>query len=222
MEPLAQVVERVQTPRGELVLRRAGEHYEVIANGTFLMDSREVGSERALAERALRHAREGSHVLVGGLGLGFTARSALAQPGVERVTVAEIEPALVQWLRGPLAQWSDGVLADPRCHVQVGDVAALLQPDAGFDAILLDVDNGPSWTVHEDNVGLYSEAGLARAKAALSPGGTLAVWSAQAEPAFMGRMDTVFDHGREEQLQVERDGRRLSYFLYLGERRDGV
>ncbi|MEZ4336048.1 MAG: hypothetical protein R3B82_05425 [Sandaracinaceae bacterium] len=212
------IVERRETPRGEWVLRERrapdGVVFEVIANGTFLMDSREAASERALADLALGE-RRGAHVLVAGLGLGFTLRACLAH-APSHVEVVELEPALVDWVRGPVA----AVLGDPLegVAVTIGDVwDALADRRARFDAVLLDTDNGPSWLVHDDNARLYEDDGLERAAAALRPGGVLAIWAAATEPALLGRMDRRLARAREERVEVTREGRHLDYFLYLAE-----
>ena len=210
------VLERRKTPRGELVLRQAGSHFEVISNGVFLMDSRETGSERALAEQALAGVRPGARVLVGGFGLGYTLRAVLDHAHTASAVVAEIEPALVRWGRSTLAHVSDGALNDSRVCVEEGDVRDVLAAaDAEFDAILLDVDNGPSWTVHDANAQIYAATGLEQARRALALGGVLAVWAAQAEPDFARSLGEHFGDVREVRVPVERDGRSFDYFIYL-------
>jgi spermidine synthase len=184
-------VQRLATPRGELVLRRDGEHYEIISNGVFLMDTRGGRSERDLVRAALEPCAGPARLLLGGLGVGFSLAEALGAPNVASVTVVEVEPAVVGWHRGggPLAPFSAGGLADPRVTVLVADVAGWLAAgDDRYDAICLDVDNGPEWTVTPDNAALYGEAGLAALGRRLAPGGTLAVWSAAPAPAFERRL----------------------------------
>jgi spermidine synthase len=183
-----EVLDRVMTPRGELVLRRIAGELEVISNGTFLMDTRDGRSERALVRAALSvHRRSGAagSLLVGGLGVGFSLLEAVADPDLERIVVVEIEPVLVGWHGTHLAHLAGDALADPRVRVVVGDVAAHLaeHPD-GYDAVCLDVDNGPDWTVTEANAALYSGEGLDRCVRALAPAGVLAVWSARPVPAY--------------------------------------
>jgi spermidine synthase len=176
-------VERLQTPRGELVLRRDGEHHEIVSNGMFLMDTRNGRSERELIRAAVRTAR--ARVLIGGLGVGFSLTEALVLDAA-RVTVVEIEPAVLRWNREHLGTTA---LADPRVTVVVEDVAAFLLTDQDrYDAICLDVDNGPEWTVTVDNAALYADPGLSAVDRRLTPGGTLAVWSANAAPAFEARL----------------------------------
>ncbi|MFI1972983.1 spermidine synthase [Streptomyces cinnamoneus] len=182
-------VERRDGPHGEVVLRRRGEHFEIIANGCFLMDTADGRSERRLVDAALAALppdRPAPSVLIGGLGVGFSLARAVAEPRWGHVTVVERERAVVDWHRaGPLAAFSGGALADPRTEVVVGDLVAHLHaPGTRYDALCLDIDNGPDWTVTDDNGGLYSPAGLAACRARLTPGGVLAVWSAQPSPAF--------------------------------------
>jgi spermidine synthase len=176
-------IERLWTPRGELVLRRDGEHHEIVSNGVFLMDTRHGESERELVRAAVR--RPGVRVLIGGLGVGFSLAEALALDAAA-VTVVEIEPAVVRWNREYLGT---AALADPRLTVVVDDLAAfLVRGDDRYDAICLDVDNGPEWTVTVDNAALYEDRGLSAVDRRLVPGGTVAVWSATAAPAFEARL----------------------------------
>jgi spermidine synthase len=188
-------VERLETPRGELVLRRDGEHHEIVSNGMFLMDTRNGDSERELVRAAVRGP--GARVLLGGLGVGFSLAEALAL-GAAAVTVVEIEPAVVRWNREHLGT---AALADPRVTVVVDDLAAsLARDDSGYDVICLDVDNGPEWTVTVDNAGLYGDRGLSAVDARLAPGGTLAVWSAHRAPTFETRLRERY--GAVETIEV--------------------
>lgn len=190
-------VERLETPRGELVLRRDGAHHEIVSNGMFLMDTRDGRSERELVRAAVRGP--GERVLIGGLGVGFSlAEALLLDPAA--VTVVEIEPAVVRWNREHLGT---AALDDPRVTVVVDDLAAVLG-HGSWDALCLDVDNGPEWTVTDRNADLYSDAGLDRIAARLAPGGTLAVWSASAAPAFEARLRTRFGHVERREIAVPR------------------
>lgn len=185
-------IERVSSARGEVVLRRRGEVYEIVSNGTFLMDTAGGASERLLARVAT--AGGARRVLIGGLGVGFTLAEALAAPGVESVTVVEIEDAVVRWNRGPLAAVNGHTLDDPRVRVVVADFGAwLVSCGEVFDAICLDVDNGPEWTVVDSNRVLYDNDALRLLRSRLSAGGRLAVWSAAGSPAFVERLRSVFD-----------------------------
>jgi len=177
---------------GEVTLARRGDEYVLRVRGQTLMSSRRHGSEEALAEAGCADLvrKNGGRVLVGGLGFGYTVRAVLDRVGPgTRVTVAELLPAVVAWNRGPLAALAGAPLEDPRVTVVEGDVGALMsrQP-ATFDAILLDVDNGPTALTHPDNQGLYGLGGLSRAFQALRARGTLGVWSAGPAPGFERRM----------------------------------
>ncbi len=177
---------------GALKLFRRGAEFSIMLGGNELMNSRRSGSEEALATLALARMPGGAgrSVLIGGLGMGFTLRAALgALGGDARVIVAELVPAVVAWARGPMAALFAGCLDDPRATVLEGDVGASIRAARGaHDAILLDVDNGPDGLVHADNDALYGPAGLAAARAALRPGGVLAVWSAAPDPRFAARL----------------------------------
>lgn len=152
-------------------------------------------SERLLAQFGLEAAGAPRHVLVGGLGVGFTLAAVLAHPGVERVTVIEIEPAVIAWQRRYLAPWSGRALDDPRVSVIEADLVAWLAqaPASSYDAALLDIDNGPNWTVTPLNAGLYADDGLTALGRALRPGGSVAFWSAAEDAAFEARLARHFD-----------------------------
>jgi spermidine synthase len=197
------VVDRRATPRGELVLRRAGDHFEVIANGTFLMDTRDGRSERALVATALNGLRR-PRLLLGGMGVGFSLDEALRYD-VAEVVVVEVEPAVLEWAAGPLRGVVEHGLADPRVRPVVGDLREVIGDlTPPFDAVCLDVDNGPGWLVHEGNAVLYDLDGLARLAALLCPGGRLAVWSAQPDDAFERRLEAVFDRVSAVRIPVAR------------------
>lgn len=177
---------------GELRLKQRGREFSIMLGANELMNSRLSGSEKALATLACEKIRNRAapHVLIGGLGMGFTLRAALAelQPDA-RVTVAELVPAVVAWARGPMAAVFEGCLDDPRVSIHDGDVAALIRASkATFDAILLDVDNGPDGLTHEENDGLYDYRGLSAARQALRPGGVLTVWSSGPDQGFTRRL----------------------------------
>ncbi len=183
---------RIPGDEGLLRLMRRGADHVIRLNGTELMSSRTGGSEEALA----RHGCAGlagtraPRVLIGGLGMGFTLRAALAMLGSEAaVTVAELVPAVVAWGRGPLAAIHAGSLDDPRVLIHEGDVGQLIRnAEPRYDAILLDVDNGPDGLTRRGNDALYDAAGLGRAWVALRPGGALAVWSSAPDEAFTLRL----------------------------------
>lgn len=175
-----------------LRLFRRGDDFMIVMDRNELMNSRMSGSEEALATMAiarLRHTKA-PHLLVGGYGMGFTLRAALAKLGPDaRVTVAELVPEIVDWARGPMAALTAGCLDDPRVRVTFGDVGSAIDAARGtYDAILLDVDNGPDGVVRPANDRLYAARGLAAARAALAPGGVLAIWSAAKDAAFTRRL----------------------------------
>jgi len=176
----------------ELRLMRRGAEYSIMLGTNELMNSRLSGSEQALATLACEKlvGVGAPAVLIGGLGMGFTLRAALdVLPANARVQVAELVPAVVKWARGPMAALFDGCLDDPRARVVEGDVLALIRASkAAFDAILLDVDNGPDGLTRAGNDGLYSSRGLEAARQALKPGGVLTVWSSAPDERFTQRV----------------------------------
>lgn len=206
--------------RGEVVLRRrttgGGSVDELIVNGAFAMDSSEVSTERALARMV---ARPDATVLVGGLGLGFTVAELLRHP-VARVEVVELEECLIGWAADGLTDTLGAVAADPRVTMHLADVAdALLGrdvdvPEAGWDAILLDVDNGPDFLIHEANARIYRADLLRVAADGLAPGGTLAVWCQGPAPGLAATLRSLGGDVDERLVEVVRDGRALAYAIY--------
>jgi spermidine synthase len=185
---------------GEMRLRRRGDEYWIVVGTEVLMNSRMRGSEEELARLSFERMgpRQAPRVLIGGLGMGFTLRAALALLAPDaRVTVAELVPAVVAWARGPMAALHGGSLDDPRVNILAGDVADAMRAGS-WDAILLDVDNGPEGLSRAGNDTLYSHAGLAAARAALNPGGVLSVWSSGPDRSFTRRLQgagfTVGEH----------------------------
>ncbi len=176
-------------------LYQAPQELAIMVDGRQLMSSRVHGSEDALADEVCERLgpRPEMRVLIGGLGMGFTLAAALAQTDAEaRVTVAELVPAIVRWNRGPLSAVANHPLRDPRAIVFEGDVADAIREAPGvWDAILLDVDNGPEGLTRETNGWLYGWDGLTTAYGALKPGGILAVWSAAPDDRFTGRLRRV-------------------------------
>src|SRR6202158_4721280 len=176
----------------ELRLMRRGAEFSMMLGQNELMNSRLRGSEEALATLACRRieAVECPHVLIGGLGMGFTLRAALAVLGAEaRIVVAELVPAVVAWARGPMKKVFGESMADPRVRVRDADVGDLIRAGgSAYDAILLDVDNGPAGLTRKANDTLYDPQGLRAARAALRPGGVLAVWSSGPDASFTRRL----------------------------------
>jgi spermidine synthase len=189
---------RVPGAEVELRLMRRGSDFSMMLGQNELMNSRLSGSEEALATLACRRieAVKRPHLLIGGLGMGFTLRAALAVLGPEaRITVAELVPAVIAWARGPLAGIFGDSLNDPRASILSADVIEVIQSHpTAFDAILLDVDNGPEGLIRKANNALYSLKGLKAIRTALRPRGVLAVWSSGPNPAFTRRLrDAGFD-----------------------------
>lgn len=205
-------LDRREGPYGEVVLRRRGAELEIIANGCFLMDTSDGRSERLLIDAALGALpadRRGLRpsVLIGGLGVGFSLAHAAADARWGRIVVVEREEAVIDWHRtGPLARISGTALADPRTTVLRTDLVEYVRTATdSYDALCLDIDNGPDWTVTEDNGSLYTPAGLAACHARLNPGGVLAVWSAQPSPAFGEALRNAgFSGVRTEEIPVAR------------------
>ena len=204
-----------------LVLMQHGSEYVIRLGAAALMSSASHGSEDALAERGCAHlAHAGaSRTLVGGLGMGFTLAAALrVLPAAARVVVAELIPAVVDWNRGPLADLAGRPLEDARVSVQAGDVASAIRSAAGaYDAILLDVDNGPDGLVRAANDRLYALAGVRAAARALRPGGVLGVWSVAPDAGFTRRLrDAGFTV--DEQIVRARGTRGGRHTLWLATR----
>ena len=176
----------------ELKLYRRGKDHMIVLDRNELMSSRMSGSEKQLALMTIERLkdRKAPHLLVGGYGMGFTLRAALGVlDGSARVTVAELVPEIIEWARGPMVDLMDGCLDDPRVDLLIEDVVPVIgRARSLYDAILLDVDNGPDGLTAAANDRLYSAAGLEAAKAALKPGGILAVWSAGSDDAFTRRL----------------------------------
>jgi spermidine synthase len=180
-------------PGGEpLRLFQRGDDYMIVLERNELMNSRMSGSEEVLATGAIARlaGRSAPHVLIGGYGMGFTLRAALAELDKDAlVTVAELVPEIIDWAHGPMAALTAGCLDDPRVGLLMTDVAAAIGRAQGlYDAILLDVDNGPDGLSRVGNNRLYSHMGLETARRALAPGGVLAVWSAAPDKAFARRL----------------------------------
>ncbi|ULR53334.1 spermidine synthase [Streptomyces deccanensis] len=210
-----EVIDRREGPYGEVVLRRHGELLQIIANGCFLMDTSDGRSERRLVDAALDildalhpvDGRSRPSVLIGGLGVGFSLAHAAADPRWGPITVVEREPSVIAWHRaGPLAEVSAGALADPRTEIVEADLVEYVnETSATFDALCLDIDNGPDWTVSESNDSLYSPTGLASCARVLRPGGVLAVWSAQPSAEFEETLGNAgFQQVRTEEIPVAR------------------
>ncbi|WP_029074447.1 hypothetical protein [Kaistia adipata] len=210
---------------GELRLMRRGAEFSIMIGSNELMNSRLSGSEEALASLSAARitGRATPQILIGGLGMGFTLRAALAEFGADAsITVAELVPAVVAWARGPMAEVFGTCLDDPRTTIHVGDVGALIRAGrARFDAILLDVDNGPDGLTRESNDSLYTLAGLGAAYAALRPGGVLAVWSSGPDAAFTQRLRKAGFEATEERVKAHRGRRGARHVIWIAIRPPG-
>ncbi|TIX50536.1 spermidine synthase [Alteraurantiacibacter aquimixticola] len=213
-----------RVPGGEeLRLMRRGADFMIVLDRNELMNSRMSGSEEALAE--LTAARLGDRPkqrwLIGGYGMGFTLRKALAVLGPEaQVEIAELVPEIIEWARGPMAELTAGCLDDPRVTLRQSDVAfPIVRARGSYDAILLDVDNGPDGLVRADNNRLYSREGLAAARNALTPGGVLAIWSAAPDPVFAGRLRKAGFTVDEVVVRARSNGKGPRHVIWFATRR---
>ena len=209
---------------GALCLFEYGEDFVIKiqgGDGGQLMNTRMHGSEDALAEIPCRKVagRPGSRVLIGGLGLGFTLQRVLADARVERAVVVEIEEPLIEWMRDGTVPHGPGILADARASVVNADIAmAIAEARSTYDLVLLDVDNGPGYLVHEGNEAVYGAAFLGSCRDLLRPGGVLVVWSAAAAPDLLTALRSVFGDAEEQAHDVLLQDRPEQYFLYLARR----
>jgi spermidine synthase len=211
-------LDRVVTREGELQLRQRGEReFLITIDGRVLMTSSEYTSELALAQLACaKLPAQAPRVLIGGLGMAYTLRAALdVLPKGARVTVAELTPAVEVWCRGPLAPLTKGAVHDPRVRVVIGDVSRVIAQARAehYDAIVLDLYEGPHAVSRRENDPLYGRVALERTLAALALGGVLAIWSEERNPQFKRRMtDVGFD------TTIHHPGGSRAYAVYLGRR----
>jgi spermidine synthase len=213
-----------EVPGGEpLRLFRRGRDFMIVVDRNELMNSRMSGSEEALARLAVERLRpvKAPHLLIGGYGMGFTLRAALAcLPAGGRITVAELVSEIIDWARGPMAELTAGCLDDRRVHVRLADVGAVIASAAAeYDAILLDVDNGPDGLTRASNEWLYTPEGLAAAKAALRPGGILAVWSAGPDADFARRLKEAGFAVDELALRARSNGKGPRHVIWFAKMR---
>jgi spermidine synthase len=216
-------LDTAEVPGGApLRLVRRGADFMIVLERNELMNSRMSGSEAALATMTVERLRVAApRLLIGGYGMGFTLRAALGVLSAEaQVVVAELVPKIVDWARGPMAELTAGCLDDPRVSVRIGDVGAAIREGRGaYDAILLDVDNGPDGLTRAGNDGLYSAGGLAASVAALRPGGVLAVWSAAPDAAFRRRMGEAGLAVEEVAVRARANGKGPRHVIWFGRRR---
>jgi spermidine synthase len=213
-------VARNNGPRGEVVLRRrtgnGPEVDELIVNGAFAMDSSDTATERALADVALAGQVQ-RRVLLGGLGLGYTAAQLLATD-IDHLDVVEIEKCLLDWAYAGLTPTLAAVARHPKAELHAADIAMVLagrrDPRGPWNAIVLDVDNGPDFLIHEANSELYSQPNLAAAYAQLAPGGTLAIWCQGPASALLATLRQISATTRPHVFRRVRQGRQLTYVIY--------
>ncbi|MGH3357093.1 MAG: hypothetical protein ACRDOJ_14440 [Nocardioidaceae bacterium] len=210
------IVARATSERGEIVLLRRDDTLELRVNGVFVMDTAHTVTERLLARATLDQATRASRVLVGGLGLGYTTRELLADDRVEHVVVAEIEPVVLRWMRDGLLPGRD-VLDDARVETRVGDIRRVVRDSATgtFDVILLDVDNGPDFLVHDSNAAVYAPPFLAECRSRLNVGGAIAVWSSTYSAALAAAMREEYGDCTAREVPVDLQGRDEHYWLFI-------
>ena len=209
-----------QVPGGEdLRLYRHGADFMIVLDRNELMSTRMRGSEEALATMSCERiaGRAKPHLLIGGYGMGFTLRAALAVlPPDATVTVAELVPEILDWARGPMRELAANCLDDPRVRVVEADVVDVIRSSAGdFDAILLDVDNGPDGLVRHANNQLYSERGLRAAMVALRARGVLAVWSAAKDDAFARKLKSAGFAVDEVAVRARSNGKGAKHIIWF-------
>ncbi|GLV28459.1 spermidine synthase [Sphingobium sp. TomTYG75] len=218
------LIDTAAVPGGqELKLYSRGSDHMIVLDRNELMSSRMSGSEKALAIMSLERlkGRKAPHLLIGGYGMGFTLRAALAGMGQDgRATVVELVPKIIEWARGPMVELAAGCLDDPRVTLIEGDVAAeIAASQQRYDAILLDVDNGPDGLTAPANDRLYSSAGLSTAKAALKPGGILAIWSAAPDAAFTRRLRDAGFLVDEVAVKARDNGKGPRHVIWFAQKR---
>ena len=217
-------VARAESERGEIVLRRrieerAADALELRVNGVFVMDTRETTTETELAAAALELVEHPRRVVVGGLGLGFTTQRVLADHRVEQVKVVELESALIGWMRDGTIPHGPAILADKRVHLVDADIVmAVAEAMSTYDLVLLDVDNGPGYLVHESNERVYAPDFLESTRTIIDPGGALVIWSADPAPELAAAMEQVFGNCTEHRYDVLLQERPEQYLLYVSRR----
>ncbi|GAA0735831.1 spermidine synthase [Sphingomonas japonica] len=219
-----ELIDTAQVPGGvELRLYRRGDDFMIVLDRNELMNTRMRGSEEALATMTIDRlgARARPHLLIGGYGMGFTLRAALARLGRDaQVTVVELVPGILKWARGPMAALTAGCLDDPRVRLVEGDVGKRIEADKlSYDAILLDVDNGPDGLVRDANGKLYGMAGLAAARMALKPGGALAIWSAAPDAVFKRRLGDAGFAVEEVAVRARENGKGPRHVIWFATKR---
>lgn len=219
-----ELIGTAQVPGGEeLRLFRHGQDFYIVLDRNDLMSSRMSGSEEALATMAIARitGKGPQRILIGGYGMGFTLRAALGVLGKDAaISVVELVPEIIQWARGPMAELAAGCLDDPRVQLVMGDVGSTIRAGAhAYDAILLDVDNGPDGLVRDGNGQIYSLEGLRAARHALRPGGVLAIWSAAKDDAFALRLRKAGYDIEEISVRARSNGKGAKHIIWFAKAR---
>lgn len=219
-----ELVGTAEVPGGPpLRLFRRGRDFMIVLDRNELMSTRAFGSEEALGTLTCDRlaGRKAPQLLIGGYGMGFTLRAVLARLGADaRVTLVELVPGIIEWARGPMAELTAGCLDDHRVTLTMGDVGDATRAGPGrYDAILLDVDNGPDGLTRPANDGIYTDRGLAEARAALRPGGVLAVWSAAPDPKFARRLSQAGFRAEEVRVRARGNGKGATHVIWFAEAR---
>ncbi len=219
-----ELIGEAEVPGGPpLRLFRRGSDFMIVLERNELMSTRMHGSEVALGTMACDRlaGHKAPHLLIGGYGMGYTLRAVLGQlgPGAH-VTLVELVPGIIDWARGPMAAVTAGCLDDPRVTLTMGDVgASMAHSNPQYDAILLDVDNGPDGLTRAANDGLYSPQGLANAKQALRPGGILAVWSAAPDTAFGRQLERGGFSVETVKVRARETGKGATHIIWFATKR---
>jgi spermidine synthase len=218
-----ELIGTAEVPGGPpLRLFRRGADFMIVLDRNELMSTRMSGSEVALGTMTCARlaGRPAPRLLIGGYGMGFTLRAVLERLSADaQVVVAELVPGIIEWARGPMAEITAGCLDDPRVTLDMGDVAETIRrADASYDAIMLDVDNGPDGLTRPANDGIYAARGLAAAYRALKPGGTLAIWSAAPDPVFAKRLVKAGFAVEEERVRARENGKGATHVIWFARR----
>lgn len=214
MNSVVEAVERQLTERGEIQLQKRNNHYEIIYNGTFLMATYNGESERLLVKAALHLCDNPQTVLIGGLGVGFSLAEALSDSRIREVDVIEIEKVIIEWNRKYLGDFSSFALEDTRTNIINADLISWISGSNNkYDALCLDIDNGPDWTVSDTNGDLYADHGMNKLLRLLNPGGVISFWSATKSDAFLAKLRSMFSIVEVKLIPQERGE---PDYVYLG------
>jgi spermidine synthase len=202
-----EIIERCITSRGEIQLQRRGANYEIISNGTFLMATYNGESEKILVKEALNACEKHMcTVLIGGLGVGYSLAEAVSSKNTKQVTVIEIEEKIIDWNRLYLNDFSENAIDNMKTRIICADLIQWMsQTKETFDVICMDIDNGPDWTIYQENNCLYDDEGLKIISRLLKPDGVISFWSASSSPSFMERLKLHFSIVKEFAIEQKRN-----------------